>query len=140
MQERSLENGNFLLVLGPGEEVHAEIGKLAERRSLSAAAISGIGAVGDLEIGYFCLPQMHYDRKIYQESVEAISLSGNLARLDGRPMCHIHGAFGRRDMAMFGGHVFRAVCSITLELFVTPFPVTIERRRDEHFGIPLLRL
>ena len=139
MQERALEDGKILMVLDPGDELHAALGALAERASLNAAAISAIGAVGELELGYFCIPKLEYDRKIYREPLEVISLSGNLARHEGRPLCHLHGVFSGPDMAAFGGHVFRAVCSVTLEVFVTAFPIALERRRDEQFRLPLLR-
>jgi predicted DNA-binding protein with PD1-like motif len=140
MQERALEDGKILLVLHPGDEVHTELAALAERRSLEAATISAIGAVGELEIGYYCIPKQDYDRKVYRESVEVISISGNLARLDGKPISHLHGVFSGPDMAAFGGHVFRAVCSVTVEMFVTAFPVALERRRDERFKpLALLR-
>lgn len=140
MQQRELGDGRFLLVLDPGDEVHAELKALAERERLGAGMIHGIGAVGDLELGYYCIPKRDYDRTTYRSALEVLALNGNLARLDGKPVCHLHGVFSGPDMAAFGGHVFRAVCSVTLEVFVTSFAAPLVRQREERFRLPLLRL
>ena len=118
--ERVGEGGarDFLIVLQPGDELHQSVLAAASEHGIEGGLVSAIGAVDEIELGYFCLPERVYTRRLVQEQLEVVSLNGNLALKDGKPFLHAHGLFTGRDFVALGGHVFRARVSITLEVFV----------------------
>jgi uncharacterized protein len=111
-------HAGLIVVLEPGEELHTSVIRAAKIHGIQGGLISAIGAVDDLELGYFRLPEKTYDRMTTRDRLEVISLTGNLALKDGAPFLHVHGVFSGPDFKAFGGHVFRAVASITLEVMV----------------------
>jgi predicted DNA-binding protein with PD1-like motif len=112
------ESRAAFLVLQPGDELHACVRKVAADAGFHGGFVSAIGAVDDLELGYFRLPEKVYDRQTTRDRLEVVSLTGNLAVKDGEPFLHAHGVFTGPDFRAFGGHVFRAVASITLEVSI----------------------
>ena len=111
-------SSDLMVVLAPGDELHASLCAAAAQHGIEGAMVSGIGAVDDLELGYFSLPEKTYIRRLIRHRVEAVSLMGNLSLRDGTPFLHVHGLFTGVDFGAFGGHVFKAVASITLEMMV----------------------
>lgn len=107
-----------VLILEPGDELHAAVGAVARELAIEGGFVNGIGAVDQIELGYFRLPEKVYDRRLVRERVEVVALNGNLGRRDGEPFLHAHGVFAGADFAAFGGHVFRAVASITVEILI----------------------
>ncbi len=123
-----------MLVLEPGEELHASVTRFCAVHEIHGGLISAIGAVDDIELGYFRLPEKVYDRRRIQERLEVVSLHGNIAVKDGRPFLHAHGLFTGPDFAAVGGHVFSAVASITLEISIVQFGA-MSRVPYEQFGL-----
>ena len=72
----------------------------------------------DAELGFYDVIRCEYERRRFTEPLEACSILGNLGLVDGEPFPHVHGTFGRADFSTIGGHVFEAVCSVTMELTV----------------------
>lgn len=128
---------DLLVVLDPGDELHASLVEAARRFDVRGAMVSGIGAVDDLELGYFALPEKVYVRRTVKHRVEAVSLMGNLSMKDGAPFLHCHGLFTGLDFGAFGGHVFRATASITLEMMVLRTGA-LRRNPDPTFGLTKL--
>lgn len=85
MKVKRTEDG-FLLVLDIGDEIVTSLKQLASNERIGFATITGIGAVHKAVLGYFDVDQKQYLKRQYgPESVELISLLGNLSRLDGEP-------------------------------------------------------
>jgi predicted DNA-binding protein with PD1-like motif len=109
---------DLLVVLEPGDELHASVLLAAAEHGLEGGALTAIGAVDELELGFFCLPDNVYTRRVIHDELEVVSLQGNLAMNAEKPFLHAHGVFTGRDFAAVGGHVFRARVSITLECLI----------------------
>ena len=139
MKTKRTESG-FLLVLDPGDEVIACLKKLAEAERIGLASMTGIGAVRDAVIGYLDLDQKQYlKREFGPESMELVSLIGNMARLDGEPVAHCHVTLGDREMRTFGGHLFEATVSVTVEIFMRVFEGEVSREFNADFGANLIK-
>jgi predicted DNA-binding protein with PD1-like motif len=134
MKVRRNDTG-FLVVLDPGDEVITSLIRLATAERIGEASLTGIGAVRDVVIGYVDLSQKQYvKREFGPDSMELVSLTGNLALLKGEPSAHCHAAVSDREMRTVGGHLFSAVTTITVEIFVHVYEGEIERKYDPNTG------
>lgn len=139
MQCRETPFGH-IVVFERGEELIRGLIEYARHHDVEAASLQGIGAVDRVELGIYRLASQDYDRHAFVEELEVCSLVGNLSLLDGEPIPHVHGVFGRADFSTVGGHVFEAVCSITLEVAVTTIPVPLIRAPTTLRNLKLLKL
>ena len=114
--------------------------RFARQQDVDAGAVYGIGSVRDAELGFYRPEVSEYARRRFEEPLEACSIIGNLSLLDGEPFPHVHGTFARADFSTVGGHVFEAVCSVTLELSVHTSPLPWERREVDFCNLRLMQL
>jgi predicted DNA-binding protein with PD1-like motif len=128
---------DLLVVLQPGDELHASMIQAAAEHRIEGGFLTAIGAVDEVELGYFCVPERVYSRRVVRDDLEVVSIHGNLSLRDGKPFLHAHGLFTGRDFAAIGGHIFRARVSITLEVFVTQ-TARMTRQPFEEFGLTRL--
>ena len=128
----------FLLRLHKGEEIHEALREAARERGLRGGVVSGVGAVEGSVLGYYHLDRREYERREEPGIAELLSLAGNLSRKDGDPFLHAHAVLMRRDFSLAGGHLFRAVTAVTVELAVTLPDLDLIRLPDREMGLPLL--
>jgi predicted DNA-binding protein with PD1-like motif len=130
----------FALVFATGDEVTSGLAGFAREQSLSAARISGIGALQDVTLGYFNWETKEYDENRFDEQVEVVSLNGDVALKDGEPALHAHLAVGRADGTALGGHLLEAHVRPTLELVVVESPAHLRKEVDPETGLALISL
>ncbi|MBI3627666.1 MAG: DNA-binding protein [Candidatus Sungbacteria bacterium] len=129
---------SYILAWFRGEEVISSLSEFLERENIRASHFSGLGAAESLEIAFYNLDAKEYEKKSANYDVEILSLVGNSAMMDGRPIVHMHGVFAKRDFSAFGGHVFSIHVSGACELHVTRMSGIMKREYDEASGLNLL--
>lgn len=140
MKVKRTETG-FLLVLDPGDEIIESLKKLASAERIGLASLTGIGAVRNAVLGYIDTDQKQYQKREYgSDSAELLSLIGNMTRLDGEPFAHCHVVLVDREMRTFGGHLFAATVSVTVEIFMRVFEGEVSRRFNADFGLDCIQL
>lgn len=140
MKVKRTETG-FLIVLDPGDEIVSSLKRIAESERVGLASIQGIGAVREAILGYMDPDQKQYlKRQFGSESMELLSLLGNMARLEGEPVVHCHVVLSDREMRSFGGHLFEATTSVTVEIFMRVLEGEVSRRFDPNSGATLLKI
>lgn len=139
MQQKRLHD-TYVLKLERGEKVLETIARFVGESGVEAGLLSGIGAVRDATLGYFDPQAREYVTETFEESMEVASLAGNVGRLEGKPILHVHATLAGRDHTTRAGHLFSAVVSATLEVFITALPGEIKRARDEDTGLNLMDL
>jgi uncharacterized protein len=130
----------FVLVFDKGNEVMAGLQDFAKQHKLNAAHFTGIGAFGDVTLGYFDRDRKDYKKISLNEQVEVLSLVGNIALGAGEPKVHAHVVLGRSDGTAHGGHLLAAHVWPTLEVIVTEEPPHLRRTIDAETGLPLIDL
>ncbi|MEI9895914.1 MAG: PPC domain-containing DNA-binding protein [Chthoniobacter sp.] len=130
----------FALVFDEGDEVTAHLLAFAQENKLLASQFGGIGAFGQVTLGYFDLERRDYKHIPITEQVEVLSLLGNVALKDNEHKIHAHVVVGKRDGTAHGGHLLQAHVRPTLELIVTESPAHLQRVTDEKTGLPLIAL
>jgi predicted DNA-binding protein with PD1-like motif len=128
----------YLLVFRSDQEVMRGLLGFAKKHKLVAGHLTGIGAISDAVIGYFDPRKKTYLRNHEKGQAELLSLTGNLAVYDNEPFFHVHVALGLRDGSARGGHLFEATVRPTVELVLTTYPKTVQRKIDAETGLPLL--
>ncbi len=106
--------------------------------NIRAGHFTGLGAAESLEIAFYNLATKEYERRKTNYDVEILSLVGNVAMMEGVPIIHMHGTFGKRDFSAFGGHVFSIVAAGACEIHLMALDGIMQREYDEAAGLNLL--
>jgi predicted DNA-binding protein with PD1-like motif len=128
----------FFLRLDRGEDLPARLLEFFSAEAVGAATLSGIGAIEQTTLGYYDLERREYVRRDYPESMELVSLTGNLAWEGEQPILHMHAVIAGPDGAAHGGHLFAARISATGELTVWTSGERRERKLDSGTGLKLI--
>ena len=113
--------------------------EFCEEEEILNGLITGIGAVESVTCGYYELGTKEYHFTDYNEMVEVVSMTGNVALKDGKPFLHVHAVFTGEDNKAFGGHVKEMRVGVVLEVVLTPLDSKIERELDEEIGLFLMK-
>jgi predicted DNA-binding protein with PD1-like motif len=143
MQSKLLHDSDgqrtFAIILSTGEEVMASLKQFVAQHKITAAQISAIGALSDVELLYFDWDKKEYMKIPVREQVEVASLLGDVAEDDGKPAIHLHIVVGKRDGQAMAGHLGKAHVRPTLEVVMTESPAHLRKRHDPESGLALIR-
>jgi uncharacterized protein len=128
----------YVIRFDKGEEVLTKLGEFMQSEQIGACNFSALGAITDLEMGYFNVHIKEYRKKVFLEEFEIVSLNGNGGIVEDKPFIHCHGMFGRNDFTTVGGHVFKLTVSVTCEMFLIKLDGQITRTNNEEFNLKLL--
>ncbi len=132
--------GNDVVIrMDRGEEILAQLKTVAEKEKIRLASVSALGAAGDFTVGIFDLEKKEYNAISRQGSFEIVSLLGTVNTMDGAFYTHLHMSVSGPDGQVIGGHLNRAVVSITCEMTLRVIDGTVDRARDEAIGVNLFR-
>ena len=130
----------FAVVLQTGDEAMSSLQTFIEKERVSAAQITGIGALSEARLNYFDWDEKQYQPIPVREQVEVASLVGDVALSpEGKPTLHIHVVLGRRDGTALAGHLAEARVRPTLEIILTEPPAHLMKAHDPESGLALIR-
>lgn len=138
------ESKKYILTIKRGEEVFTELLKFIKEENINCATFNGLGATDKIEIAYYNLQTKEYEKQIIEEELELLNINGNLAWIldqeikTYKPVLHIHGVFGKRNLETLGGHLFSLRISGACEIHLTSYPKKILREFDEETGLNLI--
>ncbi len=127
----------WMLVLEIGDDPYGAIAEFAAAEDLTAASVSGIGALSTVTFGWFDPDARDYDRTTLDEQVEVTSLVGNVTVDDGEPFLHAHITVTSRGRGAVGGHLFGGRVEPTLEVTVAETPAALHRTQRPEIGLAL---
>jgi hypothetical protein len=130
----------YTLKIESGEEIIASLGALAASEGIRAGMISGLGAVGETELGFFVRSTGEYVRRTFTGEHEIGALTGNFSELDGKPFPHCHVLIAGDDFVAHTGHLFRGVVTVTCEVQIVTDPGVLKRVRRPDLGFNPLEL
>ena len=123
-----------------GEKAVATLIDFCRAQGIGYAALSGLGAVGSVDLAYFNDETGEYETHAIAEQLEVIGLTGNVTLKDGAPFAHVHATFGGRDLSVRGGHVMEMTVKPNLEIWLTRGTEDVVRLPDEESGLYLMSL
>lgn len=139
MQQRRTSYG-WALRFDRGEDIWESLRAFAEREGVRSGAISGLGSVGECELGFFVEASRAYVRRTFTGEHEIGSLTGNFSELDGRPFPHCHVVIAGADFVAHTGHLFRGIVTLTCEVQVVTGPDVLPRATRPDLGYNPLEL
>lgn len=131
-------NNGYIVRLIHGEDLIPTIQKFCEENAVTSSSFQAIGAIENATLGFYHLDKKEYSWKEISTAHEIVSLTGNVAMVDGRPFIHAHTVLSNSEFQTIGGHLKNATVGATCEIFLTVFSTTIERIYDEETGLKLL--
>ncbi len=130
----------FVLKLKRGEEIISSITELCKKENITAASVSGIGATQSVEAGFYSFKKKKYQGYCFNQNMEILSLLGNISTKDNEPYLHLHIVVSNDEGEALGGHLTKAIISVTAEIFIDVIEVKIDREPDSLTGINLMKL
>ena len=128
--------GDVLVVrLDPGDEICQCMLDLAAREGIALAEINGLGAVNAFTASIYDAENRAFLNNEFTGPREITSLHGTLTTREGAPYLHLHMTAGDTQGRVVGGHLSRAVISVTGEIVVRVIPGTVQRRAHPETGI-----
>ena len=130
----------FVLVFETGDELAEGLSMFAEEQDLSAASFKAVGALSSVRLGWFSWESKRYEPSVtLDEQVELLSLIGDVALKDDRPVVHAHVVIGKKDGTAHGGHLLEAYVRPTCEVVLTESPAHLNKIIDRESGLALIR-
>ena len=128
----------YAIVFRKGDEVLSGLTDFAIANHILDAHFTAIGAVSGATLGWLDLPEKVYRAIPVTEQVEVLSMMGDIAGFNGKPVVHAHLVLGHRDGSTVGGHLWEAHVNPTLEVFLTTGTVALEKVPDDASGMKLI--
>lgn len=105
----------YALRLDPGESLFETLETFAADRGLASGFVAGgLGSLRGSTLGFF--NGERYLKRTFPEALELVSLTGSLARVDGKPHFHLHATLGDEQHAARAGHLHGATVAILAEI------------------------
>jgi predicted DNA-binding protein with PD1-like motif len=140
VKSKAVDDETWVLVFEQGDEAFGGLESFAREQGLTAAGLTGIGAFREATLGYFDWESKEYEELPVAEQAEVLSLVGDVAEQDGRPVVHAHVVLGLRDGSTRGGHLLRGIVRPTLEVVLRHSPARLRKRHDPASGLALIDL
>lgn len=129
----------FILIFETGDEVATGLKRFAEENKLAGSSFKAIGALSYALVGWFNWEKKEYETAAeIHEQVEVLSLIGDIALQDGKPVVHAHLIIGKRDGTAHGGHLMEAHVRPTLEVVLTESSQALRKTFHPESGIALI--
>lgn len=130
----------YLMVLRRGDDVFAELSKLAQSEKIASASLTGIGFMETATFGFYDFARKKFDPKTFTK-VEMASLTGSIAWQDGKPSIHAHATVSDATFATYGGHALDLkVGTGSAEITVVTHPQRLDRLIDPEIEANILQL
>jgi hypothetical protein len=124
----------YVLRLDPGEDIVESLRAFGAGQDIRCGLISGIGAVGETELGFFVRDRRTYVRRRFEGEHEIGVLTGNFSELEGTPFPHCHIVLAGDDFVAHTGHLFRGVVTVTCEIQIVTDPEALKRASRPDLG------
>ena len=134
----SPEEKVYALIFYKGDEALSGLTDFAISHNIQDAHFTGIGAISGATLAWLDPANKIYHRIPVNEQVEVLSLMGDIASFNGKPIVHMHAVLGRSNGSPVGGHVFELNVNPTLEVFMTVNAAPLKKRPDDASGMKVI--
>jgi predicted DNA-binding protein with PD1-like motif len=129
---------NLVIRLDKGDNLIEKLKEVISSEGIMGACFRGIGACSKVILSYFDLDKKEYLERTFDENLEIVSLSGNIALAEEDIIIHAHGVFANGNYSTIGGHIMEMIVSVTCEIALTKLKDSLSRQINQDFGLKLL--
>jgi predicted DNA-binding protein with PD1-like motif len=134
----SAEEQVYVVIFHGGDEALSGLTDFAAQYHITDAHFTGIGAIRGATLGWLDLEHKNYHPIPVTEQCEILSMIGDIATFNGKPVVHTHVVLGHRDGTTVGGHVWELHVNPTLEVFVTADTIPLKKKPDDASGMKFI--
>ena len=139
MKYRVVDGGDgkprtWVIIFLAGDEFLSGLTQWMSDENVRGAQLQGIGALSSAKFGWFNPDQKAYKDIDIDEQCECVGPIGDVGVAESGPALHVHGAVAVPDGSVKGGHLLKAVCSPTMEIFAIE---TVELTKTKDLGTTL---
>ena len=127
----------YYITLDKDEYINQSLLDVSNNENVKSGWINGIGAIYDIEIGYFDVKKKGYVKRKFEEHYELLSLVGNVSIKEGNKFIHTHITFCGTDYKVIGGHLFDAKIAAAGEFLIDSSGFKINRKYNQNIGLHL---
>ena len=135
-----LGTDKYVLRLESGDDILLSIRQFATAKRLSAGLIEGIGSLNKVKLGHYDFKTRKYSYETFEDDLEILTLSGNIASMNRQPLPHVHVTLGRRDFSVIGGHMDEGSSANMVEIGIWKLPGKLVKTKDNQIGLNVLQL
>ncbi len=135
-----LGTDKYVLRLESGDDILQSVRQFATAKRLSAGLLEGIGSLSKVKLGHYDFKTRKYSYETFEDDLEILSLSGNIATMNREPLSHVHVTLGRRDFSVIGGHMDEGSSANMVEIGVWKLPGRLVKAKDDQIGLNVLQL
>jgi uncharacterized protein len=128
----------YVIVFHAGDEALSGLTDFAIQHHIADAHFTAIGAVRSATLGWLDLEHKNYHPILVTEQCEVLSMMGDIAAYNGKPVVHTHVVLGHRDGSTVGGHVWELHVNPTLEVFLTVNTTALKKKPDDTSGMKFI--
>ena len=136
MNYKKIDNKIFISI-DKGELVNQKLLEIAQKENLNSGWINGLGAISNIEIGYWDIEKKVYVKQKFDNHYELLSLIGNVSLVDNEPFIHSHISFSDTSFKVYGGHLFDAKVIAAAEFCIFTSDYYLHRKLNCDIGLSL---
>ena len=130
----------FVLRLESGDDILKSLRQFATSKRIGASLVEGIGSLSKVKLGHYDFKTRQYRYETFEDDLEILNLSGNIASMNRQPLPHVHVTLGRRDFSVIGGHLDEGSAANMVEIGIWKLPGKLLKAKDEQIGLNVLQL
>jgi predicted DNA-binding protein with PD1-like motif len=130
-------DGTYIVSIQDKASILEALTDFVVSQSIKAGQITGLGATNEATLRIYDLATKEYVDKTFSEQMEISNLTGNISKVDGKPVLHMHISLGRSDYSALAGHLMDAKIRGAGEFFVYPLDARIVKVKNEDTGLNL---
>ena len=135
-----LGTGKYVIRLESGDDILQSLRQFATAKRLSAGLLEGIGSLSKVKLGHYDFKTRKYSYETFEDDLEILTLSGNIASMNRQPIPHAHVTLGRRDFSVIGGHLDEGSSANMVEIGILKLPGKLVKAKDDEIGLNVLQL
>ncbi len=139
MEYRRFGN-DYVIRFQKGEDIVCSMMELCRKEGIRLGSVSGLGATNEVTLGVFNTAKQQYEKAVLTGDFEITSCIGNVSTMNGETYLHLHMNVADPVRGIIaGGHLNRAVISLTGEFFIHAIDGTGEREFSPEVGLNLFK-
>jgi len=126
----------YFIRIKKGDKIIQPLTEFLTKNKIDLAHFHGLGALLEVEIGFYSLKQKKYHLKKYKD-IEAVCILGNVTLLNNKPFIHSHIVISNHKNHAYGGHFKEGIAAGTIEIVLTEVKGKIRRKFNGETGLNL---